>query len=75
MMKEKMVKVEGHTNLYRNSSGAIVNTDKDAYEAYKRKREASIRREESIDSLETQLKQAKDEIEELKSLIKEFLHK
>ena len=31
-----MLKVEGHKNLYRNDTGAIVNTDTVEYNQYKR---------------------------------------
>ena len=75
MMNDEMKRVEGRDSLYRTSKGAIVNTDKDAYEAYKKKRRNSKLKEESFKSLETQLQEAKSEIEELKSLIKQIIHK
>ena len=68
-----MKKVQGYNNLYRNESGAIVNTDKAGYRAYKRKVEQSKRKDEQISSLSEDLESAKKEIEELKSLIKQAL--
>lgn len=70
-----MLRVEGSKTLYRDHTGAIVNTDREAYLAYKKRRASSKRKEETIESLGDQLKEAKSEIEELKSLIKEFLNK
>ena len=70
-----MLRVEGSKTLYRDQSGAIVNTDREAYLAYKKRRASSKRKEETIESLGNQLKEAKSEIDELKSLIKEFLNK
>jgi len=64
-----MKRVEGHNNLYRNDSGAIVNTDSAGYEAYKAKRNRQRRKDEEIHLLSTELNQAKSEIEELKKLI------
>lgn len=73
--KDYMLRVEGSSTLYRDESGAIVNTDTQAYLAYKKKRISSKKKEETIESLGSQLKEAQNEIEELKSLIKEFLNK
>ena len=58
-MKEKKTRVEGRDDLYRNSKGAIVNTDNRAYEAYKKKRHSNARREETMVSLGDQLEEAK----------------
>ena len=74
-MKEKKVRVEGSNDLYRAQSGAIINTDKNGYEAYKKKRDASRKKEETISSLEEELTRTKNEIEELKSLINQILNK
>ena len=72
-MKDKMKRVEGSDSLYRTPEGAIVNTNKEGYEAYKRKRAASIKKEEDMRSLEDQLSEAKQQIEELKELIKKHI--
>ncbi len=63
-MKDKMKRVEGSDALYRTPEGSIVNTDKDAYQAYKRKRKASKEKNDTLESLESQLKEAKSQIEE-----------
>ena len=72
-MKESMKRVEGSDALYRTPEGAIVNTNKKGYEAYKRKRAASAKKEEDMRSLEEQLSEAKQQIEELKELIKKHI--
>ena len=63
-----MKRVEGFKNLYRNDSGAIVNTNTDAYKAYKAKMQASKDKQQSITEL-------KDEIDELKRLVATLLNK
>ncbi len=68
-------RVQGYNNLYRNESGAIVNTDQSGYLAYKRKRESSRMKQDQIESLGEQLGDAKKEIDELKDLIKQMIDK
>ena len=62
-----MIKVEGHSNLYRDeNSGAIINNDSVAYNQYVN----------SIDQKELKRKELDDmkkDIDEIKSLLKEFL--
>lgn len=74
-MKKDMKRVEGYNNLYRNEKGAIVNTDKKAYEAYKLRRAASMKKEVKVSSLEAELESTKAELEEIKELLKQFLDK
>jgi len=68
-------RVQGYNNLYRNESGAIVNTDIAGYVAYKKKKEFSKLKQDQIEFLGTQLKEAKDEIDELKNLVKQMINK
>ena len=72
-MKDKMKRVEGSDSLYRTSKGSIVNTDNEAFEAYKRKKDASQRKEETIKNLGSELQEAKSEIAELKEMLKKVL--
>ena len=37
-----MIPVEGHKNLYREESGAIVNTDKNGYANYMKAKNAKL---------------------------------
>jgi len=63
-----MIKVEGHSNLYRDEdSGAIVNTDSNAYNQYVNSLNNRRKHKEEIADL-------KNEINEIKSLLKEFLN-
>ena len=72
-MKKKMKRVEGNDFLYRTENGSIVNKDEAAYLAYKSKKEASIRKQETITNLSSELNEAKAEIAELKDLLKKVL--
>jgi|TARA_R100000005_G_C4994463_1_gene201444 hypothetical protein len=64
-----MIKVEGHTNLYRDDeSGAIINTDTTAYNDY-------VRSIETSDSRKRELDKIKSDIDEIKSLLKELVNK
>jgi len=70
-----MKKVEGYNNLYRNGTGAIVNTDDSGYLAYKARRNAAKRKDDEVKSLSEELETAKKEIEELKDLVRQVLNK
>jgi hypothetical protein len=62
-----MIRVEGHKNLYRDEeSGAILNTDSVGYSEYFKQRE--IRKRER-----GEIKNLKNEISEIKSLLRELL--
>tara|TARA_E500000331_G_C16807015_1_gene519133 strand:+ start:364 stop:570 length:207 start_codon:yes stop_codon:yes gene_type:complete len=64
-----MIKVEGHSNLYRDdNTGAIINTDSAGYNQYVN----------SISSREIRKKELDDmrkDIDEIKLLLKQFLNK
>lgn len=63
-----MIPVEGHKNLFRDeNSGAIVNCDTFAYSQYIRMKEDRKKQREEID-------QIKSDINEIKTLLKEFLN-
>lgn len=70
-----MLRVEGYNNLYRNESGAIVNTDDPGYLAYKAKRAALADSKTQVNNLGKELTEAKNEINELKELVRELLNK
>tara|TARA_B100000900_G_scaffold393239_1_gene389502 strand:- start:535 stop:732 length:198 start_codon:yes stop_codon:yes gene_type:complete len=61
-----MIRVEGQKNLYREDSGAIVSTDTEQYNQYVKLRERRKLEKKEITDI-------KQEIEELKSLLKEVL--
>jgi len=64
-----MIKVEGYTNLYRDeNSGAIINCDSTAYNQYLN----SISKQELK---KKELEEKKNDIHEIKTLLKELLNK
>lgn len=63
-----MIPVEGHKNLYRDEkSGAIVNCDIYGYTQYLKIKEQKQKEKEEID-------QIKNDITEIKSLLKELIN-
>ena len=61
--------VEGRSDLFRdNDSGAIVNTDRSAYLAYKTKKQQRLNEMGRIDKLQ-------NEIDEIKSLLYKVIDK
>lgn len=68
-------RVEGYNNLYRNEEGAIVNTDSTGFQAYKAKRNSKQEQEVRMNDIERYLGETREEIAELKSLIKQMLNK
>jgi len=64
-----MIPVEGHKNLFRDeSSGAIVNCDNKAYQSYLEDKKRNNLKKAEIDAM-------KDEIETLKSMLKDLASK
>ena len=65
----KYKQVEGENNLFRDTdTGAIINTDRSAYIAYKNKRHQKLKEMNRIDKLQ-------DEIDEIKSLLYKVIDK
>ena len=63
-----MIPVEGHKNLFRDEkSGAIVSTDTIGYSQYIKMKSEKQKQREEID-------QIKDDITEIKSLLKELIN-
>jgi hypothetical protein len=62
-----MQQVEGHKYLYRDKSGAIVNTDTNEYNNYVRLRSEKQKQRDEIDEL-------KKDINEIKSLLMEIIN-
>ena len=65
----ELIPVEGHTTLGRDpASNAILNTDTTQYEAYIKARNEARKKEKEIKDL-------KDEVEELKRLVNDLVRK
>ena len=67
----KHTNVEGHADLIRdNSTGAILNNDTSQYNQYLSQRAKGKQGTERIDNMETDLRDLKDDINEIKTLLK-----
>ena len=65
----KYKQVEGENNLFRDTeTGAIINTDRSAFVAYKNRRQQKLKEMGRIDKLQ-------DEIDEIKSLLYKVIDK
>ena len=65
------MKVEGHSNLIRDeSSNAILNINSSEYNQYLSQRAKRKQGSERIDNMENDLKSLKDDINEIKSLLR-----
>ena len=66
------MKVTGHPELSKDSvTGAVINTDKQAFEAYRRQRDLSLQSTTNAEDL----KNLRQEMDEIKGLLKEVLSK
>ena len=67
----KHLNVKGHADLVRdNSTGAILNNDKSQYDQYLTLRAKRQQKTERIDNMEDDLKSLKDDINEIKNLLR-----
>ncbi len=65
------MKVKGHSNLIRDeNSNAILNTDSTEYNNYLSLRSKRKQGSERIDNMENDLKSLKDDINEIKTLLR-----
>lgn len=59
-MEKNYIKVEGYPDLVRDpSNGAIINTDKNAYENYIKSKERKLKEMERIENLEKDMSEIK----------------
>ena len=66
-----MKKVDGHKNLIRDeNTNAILNTNLSEYDNYIRRRAQRKQGTDRIDNMEDDLKSLKDDINEIKTLLK-----
>ncbi len=65
------MKVEGHSNLFRDEeTNAILNTNSSEYNNYLAIRARKKQGSERIDNMENDLKSLKDDINEIKTLLR-----
>ena len=71
------LKVEGHENLVRDTSsgGAIINTNKNAYEIAKRRAAEAQKQRDEIRGATREINNLKCEMHEIKSMLKTLLDK
>jgi len=70
------LKVEGHNGLVRDTStGAIINTNRTEYEEYMARKRIAEQRELEISKHSEDINILKNEMQEIKSLILQLLHK
>ena len=72
-MNYREKKVEGFNHLYRTPRGSIVNNDRAGYEAYKARRLAIAQKDETIASLQGDLKEVREELEKMKAMMERFI--
>ena len=67
----KHINVEGHSNLVReNNSNATLNTNYSEYDNYIQSRAKRKQKTDRIDNMEDDLKSLKDDINEIKTLLR-----
>lgn len=72
----KLIPVENQQGLYRDvQTNAIINKNKYEYENYLKQRNIRLSKNEKIDELENQVLELKQDISEIKELIKYFINK
>ena len=68
------VRVKGHSDLVRDPvTNAIINTNKSKYEEYISRRELKKNETQKVQDLEDELSCIKDDLNEIKSLLKEII--
>ena len=60
-----MIPVEGHKNLYREESGAIVNTDKNGYANYMTAKKLKLNERREIEDLRNEIDDLKNQLRQL----------
>ena len=68
------VRVKGHSDLVRDPvTNAIINTNKSKYEEYISRRDIKKNETQKVQDLENELSCIKDDLNEIKSLLKEII--
>ena len=69
------LKVEGHDNLYRDpKTNSIINKNTNQYNEYVSQREVKNEEGQKIQNLESDFARIRGELDEIKSLLKEFIN-
>ena len=70
-----MKKVKGHSFLYRNETGAIVNMDTEGYTKSKIKKISEENKAHRMQSMEEDIADTKKELQEIKEILIQLLNK
>jgi len=71
----KYLKVEGHGEMYRDSTtNSIVNRNTSDYNTYMSQKKMRDNENQKVDSMEQNLADLKNEINEIKSLLKDLVN-
>lgn len=69
------VPVEGNKNLFRDgTTNALINTNKNEFQAYIKNREKLLSDKERVDSLEKKVDDLKGDLDEIKSMLKAVIN-
>ena len=60
-----MIPVEGHKNLFRDKSGAIINTDREGYAQYMRAKNKKLNERREIEDLRSEIDELKNQLRQL----------
>ena len=60
-----MIPVEGHKHLYREESGAIVNTDTNGYANYMKAKNTKLTEKRELNDLRKELDELKNQLRQL----------
>jgi len=67
--------VKGHSDLARDpETNSILNLNKSEYEQYVTRRIAKMEKNQKVQTIEEEVASIKEDIDEIKSLLKEFLN-
>jgi len=70
-----MIKVEGNYDLVRDpKSGSLININDSGYETYLTQRAIKKKKSEKVSTMEDDLANLKNEMNEIKSLLKELVY-
>ena len=70
-----MKKVKGHSFLYRNETGVIVNMDSEGYSKSRIKKISEENKAHKMKSMEEDIAETKKDLQEIKELLLQFLNK
>jgi hypothetical protein len=71
-----MYKIEGNADLARDpQTNSIINVNTLEYEQYIKRREVKNESQQKVDNIETEVANIKNDVDEIKFLLKELLNK